>query len=99
MLAHAGPMARTAQDCALLLNVLTGADDRDPYAIPRDNIDYRSGLEDGIKGLKIAYSPKLGFATRVDPEIADAVARAARALADLGAIVDEVDPGFADPRE
>ena len=99
MLAHTGPMARTAEDCALLLTVLTGADDRDPYALPRDGADYRAGLEDGIKGLRIAYSPRLGYAQRVDPEIAEAVARAARAMAELGAHVEEVDPGFADPRE
>jgi aspartyl-tRNA(Asn)/glutamyl-tRNA(Gln) amidotransferase subunit A len=78
--------------------VVTGADDRDAYALPRDGTDYRQGLEGGIKGLRIGYSPALGFA-KVDREIADAVERAARSLVDLGARVELVDPGFADPRD
>jgi len=98
LLAHTGPMARTVQDCALLLTVLTGADDRDPYALPRDGADYRAGLEDGVKGLRIAYSPRLGYASNVHPEVATAVERAAKAFSELGAEVETVDPGFADPR-
>jgi aspartyl-tRNA(Asn)/glutamyl-tRNA(Gln) amidotransferase subunit A len=98
LLAHTGPMARTVTDCALLMNVLTGADDRDPYALPRDGVDYRQGLESGIKGMKIAYSPALGFG-RVHPEVAAAVERAAKTMSDLGAHVEQVDPGFGDPRE
>jgi len=98
MLAHTGPMARTVQDCALLLTVLTGADERDPYALPRDGADYRRGLEDGVKGLRVAYSPRLGYAASVHAEVAAAVERAAKAFSELGAEVDTVDPGFADPR-
>lgn len=98
LLAHTGPMARTVQDCALLLNVLTGADVRDPYALPRDGADYRAGLEDGIKGLRIAYSATLGYAGNVHKEVAAAVERAAKAFSELGAEVDAIDPGFADPR-
>jgi aspartyl-tRNA(Asn)/glutamyl-tRNA(Gln) amidotransferase subunit A len=98
LLAHTGPMARTVTDCALLMNVLTGADDRDPYALPRDSVDYRQGLESGIKGMKIAYSPALGFG-RVHPEVAAAVERAAKTMSDLGGHVEQVDPGFGDPRD
>ncbi|HKX09692.1 MAG TPA: amidase, partial [Stellaceae bacterium] len=98
LLAHTGPMARTVQDCALLLNVLTGADIRDPYALPRDGTDYRTGLEDGIKGLRIAYSATLGYAGNVHKEVAAAVERAAKTFSELGAEVDAVDPGFDDPR-
>ena len=98
MLAHTGPMARTVQDCALLLTVLTGADARDPYALPRDGADYRAGLEDGVKGLRIAYSPRLGYAANVHAEVAAEVERAAKAFSELGAEVETVDPGFSDPR-
>jgi aspartyl-tRNA(Asn)/glutamyl-tRNA(Gln) amidotransferase subunit A len=98
LLAHTGPMARTVQDCALLLTILTGADGRDPYALPRDGADYRAGLEDGIKGLRIAYSPRLGYAANVHPEVAAGVERAVKAFSELGAEVEAVDPGFADPR-
>ena len=98
LLAHTGPMARTVQDCALLMNVLTGADIRDPYALPRDGTDYRAGLEDGVKGLRIAYSATLGYAGNVHKEVAAAVERAAKTFSELGAEVDAVDPGFTDPR-
>jgi aspartyl-tRNA(Asn)/glutamyl-tRNA(Gln) amidotransferase subunit A len=98
LVAHVGPMARTVEDCALLMNVITGADDRDPYALPRDGIDYRAGIDDGVKGLRVGYSPALGHA-RVDPEVAAAVARAAETFARLGAQVEEADPGFANPRD
>lgn len=52
-------------------------------------------MRGGVSGLKIAYSANLGYVDS-DPEIAGLVASAVRALADLGAHVDEVDPGFAD---
>src|SRR3546814_16396234 len=58
--------------------------------------DYAAGLAAGVKGVKIAYSPALGYA-KVDPEIAAAVDAAAKQMAALGAIVEQVDPGFSDP--
>ncbi|MGH7125695.1 MAG: amidase [Stellaceae bacterium] len=98
MLAHTGPMARTVPDCSLLMTVLAGADDRDPYALPRDDVDYRAGIEDGVKGLRIAYSPTLGYARNVHVDVAAAVERAAKTFSELGAEVEAVDPGFGDPR-
>ena len=93
--AHLGPMTRTVADAALMLNVLALPDARDWHALPYDGRDYRVGLEDGVRGLRIAYSPALGYA-RVDPEIAALVKKAAQAFAGLGAHVEEVDPGFED---
>src|SRR5438876_2119466 len=98
LLAHIGPMARTVADAALMLTVLSGPDHRDPYALPPYRRDYLDGLEDGIRGWRIANSPTLGYAT-VDPEIAVAVAEAVRSFEALGAIVEEVDVIFPPPRE
>ena len=95
-LAHAGPMARTVEDCALLMNVLSEPDVRDVHAVPRRGIDYLAGLGEGVRGLKIAFSPNLGHVD-VNPEIERAVAAAAGVLRDLGATVTEVDPSFSDP--
>ena len=95
-LAHAGPMARTVEDCALLLNVLSELDIRDPHAPPRRGLDYLDGLGNGVSGLKIAFSPSLGHVD-VNPEIERAVAAAAGVLRHLGATVTEVDPSFSDP--
>ncbi|WP_193370213.1 amidase [Pelagibius marinus] len=92
-LANIGPMTRSVTDAALLLNVMSEPDPRDPYGLPYHGTDYTNGLEDGIEGLKIAYSPTLG-GQKVDPEIAALVARAVQVLADLGAEVTEAEPDF-----
>jgi aspartyl-tRNA(Asn)/glutamyl-tRNA(Gln) amidotransferase subunit A len=86
-------MARTVRDCALMLGVLARPDDRDPSALPHDGRDFLAGIEDGVKGLRLGFSPTLAGA-RVDPGVAAAVAAAARALAGLGATVEEADPAL-----
>ena len=96
--AHIGPMARTVADLALLLDVLSEPDPRDWTALPPPEGSFLDRLDGGVRGLRIAFSPDLGHVA-VDSEIADAVARAAQAFADLGAAVEQVDPGFADPRD
>lgn len=95
---HHGPMTRTVGDAALMLNVIGEPDPRDWTALPHESRDWRVGLEDGVKGLRIAYSRDFGYAN-VDSEIAGLVEKAAQVFADLGAVVDEADPGFEDPRE
>ena len=99
-LAHAGPMTWTVADCALMMNVLSEADDRDTNAIPRRNIDYTAAIHgepaELLQGLKIAYSATLGY-VQVDAEVEDAVRTAAHLLQSLGAEVIEVAPGFDDP--
>jgi aspartyl-tRNA(Asn)/glutamyl-tRNA(Gln) amidotransferase subunit A len=86
-------------DCALMLNVLALPDLRDWTALPYAGIDWTQALDAGVKGMRIAYSPRLGYVKDVHPDIEASVAAAARTLADLGAVVDEVDPGFADCSE
>jgi len=98
LLSHIGPMARTVSDAALLLAVLSGPDHRDPYALPPTDKDYLDGVEGGVRGWRIAYSPTLGYA-KVDPEIAASVAEAANQFEALGAIVEEVDSIFTSLRE
>ncbi len=94
--AHVGPMTRTVSDAALLLNVLSQPDARDALALPHDPRDYRIGLNDGVRGLRIAYSANLGYA-EVDAEIATLVKKAALRFEQLGAHVEERDPGFENP--
>jgi len=97
--AHVGPMARSVADCALMLNVLAQPDARDWTALPYVGTDWTRELGAGIKGLRIAYSPRLGYVRHVDAEVEARVADAAKVLADLGAVVERVDPGFVDCRE
>lgn len=96
-LAHLGALTRTVRDTALALNAFARPDSRDMTATQEPITDYMSSVGDGVRGLRIAYSPKLGLDVEVDPEVAALVAAAARRFAAMGAIVEEVDPGFADP--
>ena len=97
--AHLGPHTMSVADAALMMKVLKRPDARDWTSLPYDDSDYLQGLDDGVRGLRIAFSPTLGYAKNVHPEIAAAVAAAVRALESLGAQVDAVDPGIADPLE
>jgi aspartyl-tRNA(Asn)/glutamyl-tRNA(Gln) amidotransferase subunit A len=97
-LSSVGPMTRDVPDAALLLNVISQPDARDPYALPPEAHDWRSDLDEGVEGWRIAYSPDLGYA-RVDPEIGAAVAAAAQQFAALGAQIDEVREIFPSPRD
>ena len=97
ILSHVGPMTRSVADAALMLNVLAEPDFRDHTALPYQGIDFTDGLDDGIAGLKVAFSPDLGYA-RVDPEVARIVADAAAVFTDLGAVVEQRDPGFENPK-
>jgi aspartyl-tRNA(Asn)/glutamyl-tRNA(Gln) amidotransferase subunit A len=97
-LAHVGPIARTVSDVALMLSVIAGPDARDWYALPSEGRDYGDGLDDGVKGLRVAFSKDLGYA-RVEGEVARVVSRAAHAFEGLGAIVEEVHPGFENPHD
>lgn len=94
--AHVGPMARTARDCALMLNVLARPDPRDGSALPYDGTDWTRSIGEGVRGLRVAFSPRLGYVSAVEPEVEAGVAAAVGGLAALGAQVEAVDPGFAD---
>ena len=96
-LAHPGPMTWTVEDAALMMDVMCEPDVRD-MTLPGVDGSFLDAIEGGIKGMRIAYSPNLGYA-KVDNEIAASVKAAAQLLEDLGAVVEEVDPGFEDPLE
>ena len=95
-IAHAGPMARTVADVARMLDAIAEPDPRDVEALAPASGSFLDTLEHGVAGLRIALSPRLGHVD-VDPEVAARVAAAAAAFAALGAGVEEIDPGFADP--
>jgi aspartyl-tRNA(Asn)/glutamyl-tRNA(Gln) amidotransferase subunit A len=95
--AHLGPHTMSVRDAALMMNVLTRPDARDWTSLPPDATDYLEGLEDGVRGWRVAWSPTLGYARQVHPEVAAATAAAVRAIESLGASVQALDPGFDDP--
>jgi aspartyl-tRNA(Asn)/glutamyl-tRNA(Gln) amidotransferase subunit A len=97
--AHLGPHARTTEDLALMLNVLSLPDARDWTSLPYDARDYCVGLGDGVRGLRVAFSPDLGYVSNVDPEVAASVRAAALSFAAMGAHVEQIAPGFGNPEE
>lgn len=97
LFSHLGPMTRTVADSALMLNIMAGADPRDRLSIPTDT-DYLAALEGGIAGLRVAWSPDLGYAL-VDPEVREIVTKAALRFEELGCHVEEAHPNLEDPWE
>ena len=84
-----GPMAHTAEDCALMLQAMAGFDPKDSTSINREVDDYRANLDKPLDGLKIGL-PKEYFSDEVDPEIAQAVQAAIKQYEALGATVKEI---------
>jgi aspartyl-tRNA(Asn)/glutamyl-tRNA(Gln) amidotransferase subunit A len=93
---HIGPHTMSVADGALMMNVLKQPDARDWTSLPPDSSDYAADLDGGVDGLRVLFSPTLGYAT-VDAEVASAVAAAVDQLSALGARVEVGDPGFEDP--
>ena len=89
-----GPMARTVADTALLLSVLAGPDPRSPIALETPGSRFAEPLESDPRGLRVAFSPDLGGAVPVEPEVAAATTAAALVFADLGARVTDASPDF-----
>lgn len=98
-LAHRGPLTRTVEDSCLFLGVATGPSPRGLYGdCPSPVPKWRDVIWDGVKGMRIAYSRNLGYA-QVAPGVAAQVERAAKRMSELGATVEEADPGFASPQD
>src|SRR2546423_10089811 len=99
ILAHVGPLTRSVADAALMLSIIGGPDECDMTAWNTPVPDYRVGLDDGVRGLRVAWSPRLGYFKKLNPEVEAATKQAAQAFAELGAIVEDADPAFPDPYE
>ncbi len=86
---QAGPMAPSAEDCALLLNVMTGFDPRDSTSLERDKEDYTRDLDKPLAGLRVGL-PREFFAEGLNNEVAAAVEAAVAELKKLGATTVEI---------
>jgi aspartyl-tRNA(Asn)/glutamyl-tRNA(Gln) amidotransferase subunit A len=84
-----GPMCRTAEDCALLLNTMAGFDPRDSTSVDEPVPDYTKSLNDDIKGLRIGL-PKEYFSEGLSPEVAQVVQAAIGEYKKLGAQIVEI---------
>jgi aspartyl-tRNA(Asn)/glutamyl-tRNA(Gln) amidotransferase subunit A len=86
---QAGPMARSAEDCALLLNAMAGFDPLDSTCAERDSENYTAALDQPLTGLKIGL-PKEYFSAALDAGVAEQVHNAVAEFEKLGASVKEV---------
>ena len=86
---HPGPMTRTVEDCALVMNAVAGYDPNDPASANVPVPDYTGALTGDIRGLRVGV-PKEYFEVPVDPQVEQAVRRAIEVLGEMGATVTEV---------
>jgi aspartyl-tRNA(Asn)/glutamyl-tRNA(Gln) amidotransferase subunit A len=90
---QAGPLTRTVEDAALMLEVMAGEHTRDPLCLPSTGTRYLDATLQTVKGLKIAYSPNLDVFP-VEPAVLAAVGEAVRVFESLGAAVEQVRIGI-----
>jgi aspartyl-tRNA(Asn)/glutamyl-tRNA(Gln) amidotransferase subunit A len=88
-LAHVGPMARNIEDAALLFTAIAGYDERDPASVTGPIPDLLGACRSSVAGLRIAWSPTLGYA-EPDGEVVSICEKAATGLEEAGCIVEEV---------
>ncbi len=86
---HVGPMARTAEDCAIVLQAVAGHDPEDPSSADEPVPDYAAALGGGARGMRIGI-PRQFFFESLDPEVESAVRAAIGTLESLGAELSEV---------
>ena len=86
---QAGPMTQTAEDAALVLNVMAGFDTKDSTSSDKNVEDYTAKLEDSIKGLKIGL-PKEFFSEGLDDGVAENIMHAIKEFESMGASVKEI---------
>ncbi|MBI2861921.1 MAG: Asp-tRNA(Asn)/Glu-tRNA(Gln) amidotransferase subunit GatA [Chloroflexi bacterium] len=86
---HLGPLTRSVEDCALVLNAIAGYDPEDPGSANIQVPDFAQALAGGIKDLRVGV-PKEYFFDHVDNQVQEAVVGAIKKLEELGAVLDEV---------
>lgn len=93
---HVGPITRTVRDAAAVLDVIAGGDDRDRLSLATSPGSYLEACDDDIKGLHVAWSADLGYAT-VTQEVRALCENAAAEFEGLGCHVEVVSPGWENP--
>ena len=87
---QAGPLCQSAEDAALMMNVMAGLDSKDSTSIDRDVEDYTATLDDSLDGLKIGI-PRQHFAQGLNAEVEQAIRDALKEYEKLGASIREID--------
>ena len=83
-----GPITKDVTDCAMLLNVIAGQDEKDTTSVEQEKKDYTKALKKDVKGLKIGL-PKEYFGEGINKEVKESVLSAAKKLEEMGATIEE----------
>ena len=87
---HIGPLTRTVTDCALLTQIISGADTNDPTSLNHKKTDYLENIDSGINGIKIGI-PATYFDEKVHPEVLREINKSRDVFRSLGANIVEID--------
>lgn len=90
-----GPLSRTVEDCAVILEAIASHDVKDSTSVERQDTDFTSALVRDVKGMRIGI-PRDYFGEGLDPEVRAAVLQAAELLKENGAVVEEFDLSLVD---
>ena len=90
----AGPIARSVEDVALLLNVISAPDSRDPTALPYHKVDYMEAIKGKVEGLKIGFMPDIGFGPKPDNEVIQLCCEAINLFKKMGNQISEIKAPF-----
>jgi Asp-tRNA(Asn)/Glu-tRNA(Gln) amidotransferase A subunit family amidase len=95
-----GPLTRTVGDAALMLQVMSGPDARDPLSLPASAEDFCAAVQGdlSLQGLRVAWTPDLNMVP-VEPVVQEVCRRATRVFAELGCHLDEASPDFSGAHE
>ncbi|MCM1246708.1 MAG: Asp-tRNA(Asn)/Glu-tRNA(Gln) amidotransferase subunit GatA [Roseburia sp.] len=85
-----GPIAKDVTDCAAILEIISSYDKKDSTSLKRDDLDFTSALVDDVAGMKIGI-PKDYIGEGLDPQVREAILKAAEVLRKKGAVVEEFD--------
>ena len=86
----AAPMTKTVEDCAVMLGVIAGYDEKDPYTSHKPVPDYTSRMRDGVKGLRVGLIKELHYTDDIHPDVRSAVEASLDKFRELGAEVKEI---------
>ena len=88
-----GPIGKDVTDCATILEIIASHDEKDSTSIKRDDADFTSALVDDVTGMKIGI-PRDYLGEGIDPQVKDAILKAANVLEAKGAIIEEFNLGL-----
>jgi len=86
----AAPMTKTVEDCAVMLGVIAGYDENDPYTSHKPVPDYTARMRDGVKGLRVGLIKELHQTRDMHPDVRSAIEASLETLREMGAEIKEV---------